>query len=121
MTDAVLSDNVYQKLKPVTQLWLPAAGSLYFGLSQIWGFPAGEEVVGSIALLTTFFGVVLGISTKAYNESGAAFDGEVVVARDEESGKTLFSLDLDGDPEDIPHKDRITFKVVGGDPSFWDT
>lgn len=118
MSDAILSNSAYNKLKPITQVWLPASGSLYFGLSQIWGFPGGEEVVGSIALLTTFFGVILGISSKAYKESGAAFDGEVHVNTDE-NGKTIFSLELDGNPDDIPHQDRLTFKVVGGEPQFW--
>lgn len=115
MPNVMLSDSVYDKLKEATTKWLPAAGSLYFGLSQIWGFPAGEEVVGSLALLTTFFGVVLGISSTNYQEHT---DGNVVVERDPGTGKTVFALEYDGDPEEIPSKNRLVFDVT--DP-FWDS
>jgi len=47
---------------------LPAIGALYFGLSQIWGFPFGEEIVGTISLITVFLGTLLGISTYNYNK-----------------------------------------------------
>ena len=68
MNNLVLSNNVYDTLKWVTQLALPASAALYFGLSQIWGFPYGEEVVGTLALITVFFGTLLGVSTKNYNK-----------------------------------------------------
>jgi len=64
----ILFDNkTYDVLKWVAQIFLPALGALYFGLAQIWGFPCGEEIVGTIAVIDTFFGVILGISTRNYN------------------------------------------------------
>ncbi|MBQ2396430.1 MAG: phage holin [Bacteroidales bacterium] len=48
---------------------LPAIGTLYFALAGIWGFPYGEEVVGTIAAVDTFLGVILGISTAQYNKN----------------------------------------------------
>lgn len=70
-----LSNKVYDKLKWVVQIVLPAIGALYAGLAIIWGkdaFPNSTEVVGSIALLATFLGSVLGISSKAYNAAQPA-------------------------------------------------
>lgn len=64
----ILFDNkTYDVLKWIAQILLPALGALYFGLAQIWGFPYGEEIVGSIAVIDTFLGVILGISTSNYN------------------------------------------------------
>ena len=48
---------------------IPALASLYFGLSQVWGFPLGEEVVGTLTVLDTFLGTLLGISNINYKNS----------------------------------------------------
>lgn len=64
-----LPNKVYDILKFIVQIVLPALGTLYFTLSQIWGFPLGEEIVGTIAAITTFLGVCLGISTYKYNKA----------------------------------------------------
>ena len=62
-----ISNELYDVLKWITTIVLPAIGTLYFALSGIWGFPYGEQIVGTITALVTFFGVILGISTKQYN------------------------------------------------------
>ncbi len=63
-----MSDKVYDILKWVAQFFLPALATLYFALAQIWGFPFGEEIVGTITALDTFLGVILGISTVSYKK-----------------------------------------------------
>lgn len=63
-----LPDKMYNVLKWLTMIVLPAFATLYFALSGIWGFPYGEQVVGTITALVTFFGVVLGVSTAQYNK-----------------------------------------------------
>ena len=63
-----MNDKVYDVLVRIVKYILPAMGTLYFGLSQIWGFPYGEEVVGSISLVATFLSICLGISTYQYNK-----------------------------------------------------
>lgn len=62
------TNKTYDILKHVAQLVLPAAGTLYFALAGIWGFPYGEEVVGTITAIDAFLGVVLGYSTVRYNK-----------------------------------------------------
>lgn len=64
----ILSDKVYNVLKWVALVLLPALGALYFGLAGIWGFPYGEQIVGTITVIDTFLGVILGISTVQYNK-----------------------------------------------------
>ncbi len=63
----MFSNQVYDILKWIAQYLLPAAGTLYFALAGIWGFPYGEEIVGTITAVDTFLGVLLGISSVQYN------------------------------------------------------
>ena len=63
-----LSNKVYDVLKWIAMYLLPAVGTLYFALSGIWGFPYGEQVVGTLTAVDTFLGVSLGISTATYNK-----------------------------------------------------
>lgn len=65
-----LSNKAYDVLKWITLIVLPAIASLYFGLAQIWGFPYGEQVVGTIAVVCTFLGAILGISSANYKREG---------------------------------------------------
>ena len=61
-----MDDKVYNILKYIAQIALPALGAFYFAISQIWGLPYGEQIVGTIAALDTLLGVLLGISTYNY-------------------------------------------------------
>lgn len=63
-----LSNKVYDILKFIAQIVLPAAGTLYFALAGIWGWPYGEQIVGTITAVDAFLGALLGISTAAYNK-----------------------------------------------------
>ena len=62
-----MSNKTYDILKYVTQIVIPALGTLYFALANIWGFPYGEQIVGTLMAVDTFLGVCLGISSKQYN------------------------------------------------------
>lgn len=62
-----MSNQTYDVLKWIAQYLLPALGTLYFTLASIWGFPYGEEIVGTITAIDTCLGVLLGISTASYN------------------------------------------------------
>lgn len=107
----MLSDGTYSLGKKMVQIYIPALSSLYFGLGSIWGLPAVEQVVGTLAVVATFVGVCLGLSSNQYDASEAAYDGKVVVETDE-IGKKMFSLELDGDPAEIEQKSAVSFKVA---------
>ncbi len=64
-----LSNKVYDVLKWIALYLLPGLGTLYFALAGIWGFPYGEEVVGTLSAIDAFLGVILGISTAQYNKN----------------------------------------------------
>lgn len=63
-----MSNKMYDILVWVVQIVLPAIGTLYFTLAGIWGFPYAEQVVGTIAAITTFLGAVLKISNIQYKK-----------------------------------------------------
>jgi hypothetical protein len=112
LSKRVFSKNAYGLLKKFVQVWLPALGSLYFGLAQIYGFSNAEQVLGTMALITTFLGVTLGISSNRYNNSDAPYDGQIVVMNNE-GGPKLFSLELGKNPDELEAMDSIRFKVTG--------
>lgn len=65
-----MSNKVYDVLKYIAQIGLPALATLYFAVAEIWGFPYSAEVIGTITALDTFLGVLLGITTAQYNKKG---------------------------------------------------
>ena len=62
----MFSNKVYDVLKVITMIVLPAIGTLYFALAEIWHLPASEQVVGTIAAVTVFLGSLLKISSNQY-------------------------------------------------------
>lgn len=109
--DHLLSNKLYDKLKFLAQIFLPALGTLYFGLASIWGLPAAEQVVGSITVIVTFLGVTLRISTVSYANSDSKFDGTIDILP-RANGKKTFSLNFQGDPERIiEDSESVTFRV----------
>lgn len=64
----MLNNKVYDILKKIAQIWLPALASLYFAIAQIWGLPYAEQIVGTITAIDAFLGALLGISTIQYNK-----------------------------------------------------
>ena len=65
----MLNDRVYDVLKWIALVVLPALGTLYFALASIWGLPYGQEIVGTITAIDTFLGALLGISTISYRRA----------------------------------------------------
>lgn len=82
----MFSNKTYDRLKFIAQIVLPAAGTLYYALSDIWDLPHGPEIVGTIVALDTFLGALLGISTIRYvaNTPPTVLDGNLYVTPDKE-------------------------------------
>lgn len=105
----MITGKLYDGLKFLALIAFPAFATLYFALAGIWGLPAAEQIVGTIVALDTFLGVVLQISSSAYNKNAVA-QGAIKVLRGK-AGKT-FSLELDGDPEyELEGKEKAVFQI----------
>lgn len=71
-----MTNKTYDTLKWIALCVLPSVATLYFVLSGIWGFPYGEQIVGTITAVETFLGALLGISTANYKKSVSTEEDE---------------------------------------------
>jgi hypothetical protein len=109
-TSLVLNSSTYDMLKFVAQIGLPGVGALYFALSQIWGLPAGEEVVGTITAVDVFLGLFLSASSRQYNTDKEGPQIGFLDVEEADDG-TQMMLNFPGDPMEIVNHDKVTFKV----------
>lgn len=70
-----MSNKVYDFLKNLSLVVLPAIGTFYFSLSQIWGLPYGEEIVGTLSALAVLIGAIVKISHANYHNPDNEIDG----------------------------------------------
>lgn len=106
----MFTDTAYNIGKKLVLVIIPGLSFILFILSFIWGLPDLKNVVGMLAIFAFVLGTCLVFSSRQYEESGAAYDGQMIVVIPED-GPKLFSLQLDGDPEELEHKKSITFKI----------
>ena len=64
-----MSNKVYDVLKWVALVVLPAIAILYGSLAKIWGLPFAEQIPDTITAFDLFLGVVLGISSVSYKKN----------------------------------------------------
>ena len=63
---------IYDRLKWLAVIVLPAIGALYTGLSQIWSPPCAAQIPATITVLRTFPRAVRCIPPAQYNKDAAA-------------------------------------------------
>ena len=64
-----LPNKVYDVLKWITMVCLPAITTLWLTLASIWGFPYAEPIGATLGAITVFLGALLGISSITYAKS----------------------------------------------------
>lgn len=73
----MLSNRMYDVLKWVVIIAIPALTTAYVGLAAVWGFPYATEVAKTSAVICTLLGALLGISTAEYNKEKPPENGHV--------------------------------------------
>lgn len=63
-----INDKLYDVLKWVVMIVLPALSTAYVGLAAVWGWPLADEVAKSCSVICVLLGALLGISTAEYNK-----------------------------------------------------
>lgn len=61
-----MSNKVFDTLRFLQTVLLPAVGTLYFALADIWGLPYAPQVVGTITALTAFLGAFVEYKRQTY-------------------------------------------------------
>ena len=64
----MIPNSLYDTLKWIVMIVIPALTTAYVGLSSIWGWPYAEEVAKTSAVVCVLLGALLGISTAQYNK-----------------------------------------------------
>ena len=66
-----MPNKVYDVLKWIAMVVLPAIATLYTGLAAIWNLPLAGQIPDTIMAFDLFIGVVLGISSAQYSKKNA--------------------------------------------------
>lgn len=61
-----MNNKIYDILKFIAQIVLPAVATLYVTIAGIWGLPYGEQISGTVMAIDTFLGAILMISSNNY-------------------------------------------------------
>ena len=67
-----LNDRVYDVLKWVCLIVLPACATFYVAVADIWGLGHIREVTATCVAVETFLGTILGVSTAQYRKGKEA-------------------------------------------------
>ena len=71
-----IPDNVYDVLKWVCLIFLPAFSTAYSALAGIWNLPFAEQIPATITVISLFLGTLIGVSAAEYNRIHAANQGK---------------------------------------------
>lgn len=71
------NSKVYDTLKWIGGVVLPALATLWLGLAKLWGFPYSYEIAGTITLFAAFINALLGISSISYAKANATIEEPV--------------------------------------------
>jgi len=123
----ITDDKIYDRLNWVAQIFLPALGAFIFALSGIWGFDTTGKIVGTIAAVNAFLGLLLKRSKDSYTAYLAMlrqaelanpnnFDGDLFISPGEGENPDLTAA-WNEHPDQFKDKDTVTLRVknVGGE------
>lgn len=63
----IFSDKIYNILKYIAMIALPALALFVQTIFSIWGLPYGDQISATIVAVNALLGACLGISTIGYN------------------------------------------------------
>ena len=63
-----MKKEIYDFLKKVALVVLPALATLVITIFEIWDIPFGQQIGATITAIDTTLGVILGISNRNYNK-----------------------------------------------------
>lgn len=103
----MITGKLYDWLKWIAQVVLPAIGTLYVALAGLWGLPAAEAIAGTILAVDTFLGVLLGISQVSYQKKVS--EGVMYIPADNDPQKYHMVVD---DPTTLGDMKEVHFRVA---------
>lgn len=92
-----MGNKTYDRLKYLVQIFIPAISTFYFALSGVWGLPYAEKVTGSLAILCTFIGAIIGVSSKNYTPQSDSVGTLIVDHENDEQPGVYLHVSRDTD------------------------
>jgi hypothetical protein len=111
-TGFTINAKIYDFLKYVALVILPAVAALIIGLGITLNWSSAPAVAGVLTLIDTFLGAILGKSSKNFQASypQAKLMGDFIVKVDQDGNAN--GMKIEADKEFIPNEgDVIGFKV----------
>jgi len=108
----MIGSKLYDSLKFLAQILVPALGTLYVALAAIYNWGHVDEVAGTVVAVDTFLGVLVSYLKLKYDASDDRFDGEINVV-ERPDGKTIMDMQLNkhADPNDLKDEKQVLFRV----------
>ena len=69
-----MPDKLYDVLKWVCLICLPALAVFYFTIAKIWGLPFESEIPATINAVAVLIGALIGLSQHAINKEEGDYD-----------------------------------------------
>ena len=66
-----MSNRMYDILKNIALIVLPALATLVIAVFEIWNLPYGAQIGATITAIATFLGAILKVSSIRYNKKEA--------------------------------------------------
>lgn len=108
-TGFTINPKLYDFLKWLALVLLPAIAALYVGVGSLWNFPAIPQVVGTITAVDTFLGLLLNKSSK--NFASEQVVGDIIVQQDQFGTVSGMRLVADKDPLVFDDQKKAVFNV----------
>lgn len=65
-----MSNKMYDILKWIAQIVLPAIATFYVTIASLWNLPFPEEISGTVMAVDTLLGAMLMVSSENYKKEG---------------------------------------------------
>lgn len=101
-TTNIIKPRLYDQLKWVTLIFIPAFVTFYISMSAVWGFPYVEQVSLTCTAIMTFFGALLQFSSKQFKNEP---DG--VLTLNTEGDYPTIRIQMD----EIPDKEMLMLRL----------
>lgn len=99
----LMNSKVYNVLKYITMIVLPALTTLWLSVGSIWQLPLVEPIGATLTAVTAFLGGILGISTSLYNIREQKKDAQKTVSvRIGDKEVEQIVVDAQNDKEETP-------------------
>ena len=72
-----MTNKVYDILKYIVTIGLPAITTLWLTLASIWNFPYAEPIGATLGATTVFLGAIIGVSSAKYKALNNTAGGNV--------------------------------------------